>query len=80
MEDEQRGSQFQTQAEDLTFPRTNGTAHRNGLERMCQLPDQDPVGQFRHRWFHFPRNNARNRNAGVKPAHQIEPANLTKRD
>src|ERR1019366_8137477 len=80
IQNEQRGSQLQTQTDNLTFSWTNGTAHRAGLERMCQLPDDDPVGQFCYCWLHFPRNGGRNRNAGVKPAQQIEPANLSKRD
>jgi hypothetical protein len=80
IQNEQRGSQLQTQTDDLTFSWTNGTAHRNGLERMCQLLDQDPVGQFCHRWLHFPCNGRRNADAGVKPAQQIEPTNLSKRD
>jgi hypothetical protein len=76
----QRGAQFQAQTDDLTFSWTNRTAHRAWLERMCQLLDQDPVGQFCHRWLHFPGNGRRNANAGVKPAQQIESANLGKRD
>jgi|GEM_PF-1755852 hypothetical protein len=62
------------------FSWTNGSAHRAGLERMCQFLDKDPIGQFCYRWLHFPGNGRRNANAGVKPAQQIELANLSKRD
>jgi hypothetical protein len=55
-------------------------AMRRRLERMCQLLDKDPIGQFCYRWLHFPRNGGRNRDAGVKPPQEIEPANLSKRD
>src|SRR5664280_234126 len=80
IQNEQRGSRLQTQTDDLTFSWANGSAHRAGLERRCQLLDQDPVGQSCYRWLHFPGNGRRNANAGVKPAQQIELANLSKRD
>src|ERR1035441_6584113 len=54
IQNEQRGSRLQTQTDDLTFCWANGRAHRAGLERMCQLLDQDPVGQSCYRWLHFP--------------------------
>ena len=44
IQNEQRGSQLQTQTDDLTFSWTNGAAHCAGLERMCQPLDLDPVG------------------------------------
>ena len=80
IQNEQRGCQLQTQTDDLMFSWTSGSAHRAGLERMCQFLDKDPIGQFCYRWLHFPGNGRRNANAGVKPAQQIELANLSKRD
>ncbi len=80
IENKQRGSEFQTQTDDLAFSRTNGSGHRAWLKGVCQFPDRYPYGKLRDRWFHFPRDGRRNGDARVKPAEQIDLANLSQRD
>ena len=80
IQNEKSGSQLQTQTDDFAFTSTNGTAHRAGLERMCQVLDADPVGQLGYRSLNVHRNGRRTENGGVQLARQIESANLSQLD